>query len=172
MTWWAWPAVAGLAVSAAVHLVAYVAPPWSPGDWVLWLAPNIFVLVLVMIIRSRGLFPRSPARTAAQRRAILDPLAAIPPVVWVLGVALFLYTFVNFFVSLGLLRAGRPAATADGRRYLDYKGRHVRDLSAQEYDALAAAEIRLATGHLMLFHGVLAVYFVWVDPRRRRPRES
>ncbi len=161
-------AVAGFVASAATHALTYLAPSAAPGGSVLWLVPNLFVLWPAMIIRSRGLWRRAPARSTDDVRAILEPLRDVPPAVWALGAALVVYAMLNFVLCVGLLREGGPRGAAGGR-YLDYKGHRVRSLSEQEYDALSAAEIRLATGHLMLFHAVAAVYFVWVDPRRRRP---
>ena len=166
MTRWVWPAVAGFIISVVAHLLAYVSPAWSPGLSVLWLMPNILVLWVVVIVRSWRLWPRGPVQSEADALARFDVLAGVPPIVWGLGAALVMYVMLNFFVSAGLLREGSPRIV-NGRRYLDYKGRLVRNLTAEEYDRLSAAETRLATGHLMVFHGIAAVFFVWVDPRRR-----
>ena len=172
MTLWAWPALAGLSVSVGAHVLAYVSPSWSPSQRILWLVPNLFVLWPAMILRSRSMWPRGPARTEADAEAGLAVFAAVPGLIWPLGALLVGYVAMNFFVCMGVLREGSPQVSADGQRYLDHKGRHVRDIGEAEYDRLSAAEVRLATGHLMLFHAVAAVYFVWVDPQRRRPERA
>lgn len=69
------------------------------------------------------------------------------------------------FCPLARSCEGEPRTTPDGRPYLEYKGQYVRDLSAAEYRRLSAAEVRLFTGHMIAFHGVSAVFFIWLDRR-------
>jgi len=83
-----------------------------------------------------------------------------------------LYLFLNFVLAAGTLREGEPRTTPDGRPYLDYKGRHVRDLSDAEYRRLSAAEVRLFTGHLIAFHGIATIFFIWLDRRGPVAREG
>jgi hypothetical protein len=91
-----------------------------------------------------------------------------PPWALALCVFLFVYSFVNFFVSLALLKGGAPAEEG-GYYYLKSHGSVLRELTAEEYARYRGFEMRLFSGHWMLFYalGVLGSHALCRDASSR-----
>lgn len=66
------------------------------------------------------------------------------------------YCFLNFFLLLGRLNEGSPEVK-EGKKVLDYKGRTVRELTNEEFRQLQSYELRLLSGHTMVFYAVAAI---------------
>lgn len=167
MNGWAWLAVSGWSVSTVIHVLTYFPVPLRFGAWFLGLVATGGTAFGAMVLRGarrRG-SSRAPAGSEEEAQRAFDAFGRVPGLVWAIAPPVLLYLFLNFVLAAGTLREGEPRTTPDGRPYLDYKGRHVRDLSDAEYRRLSAAEVRLFTGHLIAFHGIAAIFFIWLDRR-------
>jgi hypothetical protein len=76
---------------------------------------------------------------------------------WILT-ALTLLVFLNFFWNFQQMNGGSPERQ-DGRYILSNHGTFVRELSESEYLAMRVAELRLMSGHPILFFALAA--FGW-----------
>ncbi len=94
------------------------------------------------------------------RRARLSELAQLlPRWVRVLMFLLFAYVIVNFFLFLAATGGGSPSQQENGQFILQYQGKLIRVLTAQEYTAFKANEVRGFSGHWLLFYFVPFAYF-------------
>jgi hypothetical protein len=152
-------AVLGFVAAFGVHVAALLGLPIQdrvPQVWALHV--GIFVVFIPAVFYLKK-------DTAAN-----DPLALFrgtPPWTVVALLALFLYAFINFFVSLSATGGATPDIR-DGQYVLHRKGQVVRQLSEAEYSAGRAAEVRLFSGHWLLFYAMPAAVFLV----RRRHSEA
>ena len=99
-----------------------------------------------------------------------DPVAlfrGLPTWAGLALVALFVYAFLNFFVSLSKT-AGATPELRDGRYVLHNKGSVVREITKEEYTAGRAAQARLFSGHWLLFYSIPVGVFLLL----RHPSEA
>lgn len=155
--------LAGVVCCAAINLIA-----WLPID-VRALSPIAIVLFI-------GVFPTwfvvigYWTRQERQNPGAVGPrgrFRAGPRLTWnaflgdvprwaltALGIAVA-YVFINFFASI-LLLPGQPVESPPGTYYFDAKGHHIAtDLSG--YLNGMRVQLRLLTGHPMLFYAIAAV---------------
>jgi len=149
--------VAGLMFAAAlsVHLATYGPDQWGPFlmNAALVLFPIVFLVygpavVVINLTRIR-----------------VDPiLARLPVYLYVVGAALVLYVFVNFFAMTTLL-PGQPEQ--DGSNYyFNSHGSHV-PISADVYRMALMHAARLFSGHELIFFGLAALVAYQIDGLNR-----
>jgi hypothetical protein len=149
-------AALGFTAALGVHIAALLGIPIQdlvPQVWALHV--GIFVVFIPTIIHLR--------RTTEES----DPLAMFRgmPVATVVTLAvLFVYAFLNFFISLPAT-GGATADIRDGQYILHRKGTVVREMSRTEYDAARAAQLRGFSGHWLVFYGLPAAVFLFRRPR-------
>ena len=81
-----------------------------------------------------------------------------------LGACLVIYAILNFVICLGLMEGGSPELTASGY-ILSNHGAIIRPLTEVEYWKMKAYELRLFTGHFLVFLGVPMLYFRYANHR-------
>ena len=86
-----------------------------------------------------------------------DVLENSAPWCMVIAVVSMIYTFVNFFICLYLMRDGGPHI--DNGVYCLWEHGFVREITKEEYDALSLVQGRMFTGHLLPFSAVSMVFF-------------
>jgi len=68
-----------------------------------------------------------------------------------------IYTFVNFFICMFLLREGGPHI--DNGVYCLWNHSFIREITKDEYEALLLVEGRMSVGHLLAFSAIPVVFF-------------
>ena len=166
------------ALSAVVHFCTFIPPiPVSmAATWPLHLATmGVFAMMVFALVAEQKKQPRRPAtglfgrwreaqRSSKEFQSRL--LGAVPGVLRVACVLVFLYAIVNFALFMFLMEGGSPGIK-DGQPYLHHRGRKVRDLTMEEYRRLLAYEARGFSGHWMVFSLLPTVYFLSVHSRLR-----
>ena len=146
-------ALAGFALSLWVHISALRGIDLSrqyPQVWALH--AGVFVVFLSMVFASRRVLGRKP--TLRQWRELL------PRSVGLLCAAVMLYALVNFFVGALSMQSGTPDVV-DGQYVMQDHGHVVRTISAEQYEAARASELRMFSGHWMIFYFVPFAFFAF-----------
>lgn len=152
-------AALGFLMSLGVHVAALAGLPVQdqlPQVWALHV--GIFAVFVPAVFHLRK-------HTDAN-----DPLAlfrGLPSWAVFAVLTLFIYAFINFFVALSATGGATPDVR-DGRYVLQKKGHIVREINEAEYRAVRAAEVRLFSGHWLLFYAIPVAVFLF----RRRPSEA
>jgi hypothetical protein len=149
--------VAGLMFAAAlsVHLATYGPDQWGPFlmNAALVLFPMVFLVFGPAVI------------VTSLTRIRLDRLfAGLPVYVYVVGAALVVYVFVNFFAMTTLL-PGQPEQ--DGSTYYFNNHGSQIPISAKVYRMGLMHAARLFSGHELIFFGVGALIAYQIDRLRR-----
>jgi hypothetical protein len=148
----AYVALLGFVLSLLVHLCALAGIDVAtavPAVYGLHFA--IFVLFIPFMLSLNKRFGR---------RVRLSALAQLLPR-WVRGLmfVLFAYVVVNFFLFLAATGGGSPSQQENGQFILQSHGKLIRVLTAQEYTAFKANEVRGFSGHWLLFYFLPFAYF-------------
>ena len=163
-------AVCGFAVAAVLNAITWL-PIDVSGLTPVWVAlfigifPVWLVAILVISPEARDSWAtQGPRRWYQARRSLSwrQIVRGVPPWMLAVGVVVVVYVFANFFASIALL-PGQPEATG-GQYYFDVHGRHVATDLPGYLEGLRR-EMRIFTGHPMVFYGVAAL----VMYGRRRP---
>jgi len=94
-----------------------------------------------------------PAIMFLKKRQQSEILARTPPAFRVLAIALFIYAFFNFFFTIFVLKKGGcNPVSENGTYFLKNKGHIVREISENEYEKQRAYDVRLFSGHWMVFY--------------------
>lgn len=144
---------AGFTAAFIVHVASLMGVNVSESFPAIWgLHAGIFLVFFPFVFSSRKVL--GPKPTLAQIRA------AFPMWVVVLGGCIFAYALLNFALFATATEAGNPSI-ADGKYVLLNHGKLIRDLTAVEYSALKANEIRGFSGHWLVFYFVPFAYFMF-----------
>ncbi|MGV8118980.1 MAG: hypothetical protein AB2L14_04365 [Candidatus Xenobiia bacterium LiM19] len=134
-------ALAGFTLSLLAHILSFFdvdVQSEYPYVWLLHI--GIFVVFI-------------PAILFLKKRRQNDILARTSPAFRVLAFALFIYAFFNFFFTIFLLKQGGcNPVSENGTYYLKNKGHIVREISENEYEKQRAYDVRLFSGHWMIFY--------------------
>ena len=145
-------ALLGFLLSLAAHVAALAGVDVAARiPWVWGLNVGIVAVLLPVVMSTRKLV------NGRLSLATLRPL--FPPWVLVLGAAVFAYAVVNFALFMFGAHGGSPEIR-DGRFVLQDHGRLIRELSAAEYTALQANEVRGFSGHWLLFYFMPFAWFL------------
>ncbi len=148
---------AGLMFAAAlsVHLATYGPDQWGP--FLMNSALALFPIVFLV-------FGPAVAVTSLTRIRLDRLFARLPVYVYVVGAALVVYVFVNFFAMTTLL-PGQPEQ--DGSSYyFNNHGSHI-PISADVYRMALMHAARLFSGHELIFFGVAALVAYQIDGLKR-----
>lgn len=150
-------ALAGFLLSLAAHVAALSGIDVAGAVPAVWsLHAGLFAVFIPFVLSTRqALAGNVPLRELAK---------GVPPWVAVLGGALFAYALLNFL--LFLLHTEGGSASAEGGKYLlkDH-GRLIREITATEFAAFRANEVRGFSGHWLVFYFVPAAYFLCWKPQ-------
>jgi hypothetical protein len=152
-----WVSALSTAFCAAVHVLTFAGVAFPPVIFLVLLlfVPLLFVVWPLAIWRWRRL-PR--------RNLVSEVFGNIPRWMKCLTGALLVYAFANFYVCRALNDWGEPARLNDGRLVLQTGTRLVRELSGAEFRTAQTVQVRLLSGHLLVFFGlaVIVVRSVWI----------
>lgn len=146
-------AFVGFLLSFAVHLSASAGIDVSariPFVWMLHV--GIFVVFVPFVFASQKVL--GPKPTFTQIRELF------PHWVVVLGAVILGYAMLNFLVFMFSRQGGSPSIQ-DGKFVLQEHGRLIRELTAVEYSAFKAKEVRGFSGHWLVFYFVPFAYFMF-----------
>lgn len=140
------------AACTAAHIITFADIAFYP---VLIFVPLLFVVWPLIIWRFRHI-PR--------KNLFSEIFADIPRWMKVGTLGLLAYIFVNFFLCLRLNDGGEPVRLSENRLVLKSGDKIVRTLSAAEFRAAQSVQVRLLTGHLLVFYtlAVFAVHACWL----------
>ncbi len=150
-------ALAGFLVSLAVHLEALRGVDVQGAfPHVMLLHMGVFLVFGPFVLMSRSDF------TGMQ--SMWQLAAGLPRWAAVLGGLIFVYALVNFALFM-IGNQGNPSMSHGKYLLLDH-GRLIHELSASQYAASKANEVRGFSGHWLVFYGVPAAYFLlWKKPK-------
>lgn len=149
-------ALTGFLLSLLVHVMVLMGVDLTtcvPAVWDLHF--GIFVVFLPFVLLSR--------KGLAGKNSVLGIAADVPRWVAVLGAMIFAYAMVNFFIFTQHSENGN-ALIQHGKRVLLNHGKLIRELTASEYTALKANELRGFSGHWLLLYFMPAAYFLLRKP--------
>jgi hypothetical protein len=162
------------AASLGVHIASYVYSAGMSMSSTWYIHVLLFIPFGYMVVRSslhqnhslikdeNTSFDKFEKTTSRIIRKYKQIPAIIRPIILFIGIALVLYLPFNFFIGMAHLGHGGPDYS-DGRYFLSSQGKYVRDLTKEEYIQYQAYEVRLFSGHWMLFTGIPLIYFSFVD---------
>jgi len=134
-------ALAGFTLSLLAHILSFFNVDIQseyPYVWLLHI--GIFVVFIPAII-----FQKKGQNN--------DIFKSIPLNLKTLVTVLFIYAFFNFFFTIFVLKQGGcNPVSENGTYYLKNKGHIVREISETEYEKQRAYDVRLFSGHWMLFY--------------------
>ncbi|QXE84908.1 hypothetical protein KP003_10860 [Geomonas nitrogeniifigens] len=96
---------------------------------------------------------------------------AIPDVLFFLGIAAFIYVLINFGTCMVGMEFGGPLVE-DGKFLLKNHGKVIRALTELEYRKMKSYEMRLFSGHWVIFSYLPALFFTYVYPATVLKREQ
>lgn len=134
----------GTAACAAAHVLTFADIAFYP---ILIFVPLLF-LVWPLVLWQLRRIPR--------KNIFSEVFGNIPN--WLkLGSALLLaYVFINFFLCIRLNEGGQPARLAADRLVLKSQDKIIRDLTPAEFRHAQSVQVRLLTGHLLVFFALAA----------------
>ncbi len=159
-------AALGFIASFLVHVSTFAGlnPSAIPGIWGLHI--GIFVVFLPALICGKKFEAEDSTKDFWQ-----VALRYIPAWLPVLVGLFFAYTFFNFFFTIFVLLEGGGPHIVDGQYVLSNHGEIIRQLTEAEYIKCHAYEIRLFSGHWMVFYlSSFAVLLSHVTKNRLGPK--
>ncbi len=158
-----WLALLGFVVSVLVHGCAVV------GVDVASAVPAVFVLHILMFVVFIP-FVLAFNKRFGRRARVSDLTSLLPQWVAVTIFVLFAYVLLNFFLFMVATEGGSPVLKESGEYVLQARGKLLRVLTAQEYHAFKANEVRGFSGHWLLFYFVPFAYFFFVERKERKAK--
>jgi hypothetical protein len=143
----------GLVLSLIVHVAAVRGADVGSAHPQVWsLHVGIFVVFLPFVLASRTVFGKK--RTWAQMKVTYPR--------WLIGagIVLMVYVMANFALGMWALDGGSPEIR-DGQYVLQQHGRLLRVLSSDEYRAYKAWEVRMFSGHWLIFYFMPFAFFAF-----------
>lgn len=148
----------GFASALVVHIAALMGIDVADNIPAVWgLHVGIFLVFVPFVFSSRKSLGAKP--TFAQLRA------AFPMWIVGLGIGMFAYALVNFALVMQEMEGGTPSIV-NGKFVLMNHKALIRELTAAEYSAFKANEVRIFSGHWMLFYFMPFAYFMFYQKSR------
>ncbi|WP_154668259.1 hypothetical protein [Pseudoduganella violaceinigra] len=145
--------LAGFTAALIVHVLALTGVDVSEHFPAVWgLHGGIFLVFIPFVFFSR--------KTLGPKPTFAEIRNAFPMWVVVLGCGIFAYALLNFALTMVGSEVGNPSIV-DGKYVLVSHGKHVRELTALEYSAFKANEIRGFSGHWLAFYFMPFAYFMF-----------
>ncbi|MSU59920.1 MAG: hypothetical protein EXS35_17425 [Pedosphaera sp.] len=145
-------AVVGLIVSALLHLVTFTGVDCSGFSALIFpLGAGVFVVWIPTVFASKNL------QSDKQKDFWKVALARFPK--WlpkVLGV-LAAYMIFNFIFTIVVLKHGGGPRIVNGEKILQSHGQFIKKLTDEEYVAQKGYDLRIVTGHTMMFYCAAAL---------------
>ena len=143
----------GLVSSLVVHVAAVCGVDLSSTHPQVWaLHVGVFVVFFPFVFASRRVFGNK--RTWTQMKE------AYPRWLVGAGVVLMAYVMVNFAWGMWALDGGSPDIR-DGQYVLQQHGQVIRTLSADDYRGYKAWEVRMFSGHWLIFYFMPLAFFAF-----------
>jgi len=155
-------AFVGFGLSVIAHGLTFVGiNPQNAVPWIWVLHLGIFVVWIPTVLVSKKLTDQSKNKDAWKQAVKYSPA-------WMTKLCgvLFAYALFNFIFTMVALSGGGKPAVVNGEKVLRSHGKVIRKLTDEEYDRHQAHEVRLFSGHWMLFYGVAST--VLLSELRRR----
>ena len=146
-------ALLGFLLSLAAHLAALLGVDVAAKLPLVWLLHvGIFVVFIPFAFHSRKVL--GPKLPFSEIRKLFPG--------WVIGVGvgIFGYAIVNFLWFILATHGGSPGIR-EGKFILQNHGHLIRELTAAEYTAFKANEVRGFSGHWMAFYFIPFAYFMF-----------
>jgi hypothetical protein len=153
-------ALLGFTLSLVVHVAALLGIDVAaklPLVWALHL--GVFVVFLPFAFLSRKVLGTKPSFAQIKEH--------FPGWVVALGVVIMAYVAVNFLRFVVATQGGSPSIQ-DGKFVLQSHGKLIGEITASEYTAFKANEVRGFSGHWLVFYFVPFAYFIFC----RKPETS
>jgi hypothetical protein len=149
-------ALLGFLLSLAAHVAALAGVDVGKRvPWVWGLHVGVFVVFFPFVMSSRKLL--------GPRTSLWSVRTLFPTWVRVIGAAVFVYALINFALFITATEGGSPRVR-DGHFVLLDHGRVIRELSAAEYEAMEARDVRGFSGHWLVFYFVPFAWFLLRKP--------
>jgi hypothetical protein len=157
--------LATFVASLAVHVASFV--PGAPVaiEWASVLHLAALALCIIVAVHNSTWERRVKRQCGDEKKLQEFTDRLIPWWIWLPGMLFFIYVGVNAVVCISRLEG--EAQVENGEFVITYKGRFVRTLTAEEYEAHRRLEVRDPSGYWMLFSAIPAVYFLLFVPRLR-----
>lgn len=146
-------ALVGFVLSLAVHISALSGidvSAYLPSIWLLHI--GVFVIFVPFVFSSRKYLGVKPG--------FAEIRASFPDWVIVMGIAIFAYAIINFFLFMVATEWGSPSIR-NGKYILHSHGKLIRELTQAEYSSFKANEVRGFSGHWLIFYFVPFAYFMF-----------
>jgi hypothetical protein len=142
----------GTAACAAAHVLTFADLAFYP---ILIFVPLLFVVWPLVLWRLRHI-PR--------KNIFSEIFGDIPRWMKLGSLALLAYVFVNFFLCLRLNEGANPVRASETRLVLKNGDKIIRDLTPAEFRHAQAVQVRMLTGHLLVFYAlaVFATHICWL----------
>jgi hypothetical protein len=137
----------GAAACAAAHVLTFADIAFYP----IYLFLPLLFLVWIFAVWHMRRVPR--------KNLISEIFVNVPRWMKVSTALLFAYVFINFFACMYLLDGGNTERMSDQRLVLKSKGKILRDLTPAQFRHAEAVQIRMLTGHLLVFFTVAGFIF-------------
>jgi hypothetical protein len=135
------------AACAAAHVLTFANIAFYP----IYLFLPLLFLVWIFAVGHMRRVPR--------KNMISEIFGNVPRWMKVSTALLFAYVVINFFACIYLLDGGNPERASDQRLVLKSKGKILRDLSPTEFRHAQAVQIRMLTGHMLVFFTLAGFVF-------------
>ncbi len=137
----------GAAACAAAHVLTLVDIAFYP----IYLFLPLLFLVWIFAVWHMRRVPR--------KNLMSEIFGDVPRWMKVSSALLLAYVFINFFACMYLLDGGNPERMSDQRLVLKSKDKILRDLTPAEYRHAQAIQIRMLTGHMLVFFTLAGFIF-------------
>jgi hypothetical protein len=157
-------ALLGFTLSLMVHFTALIginASKYVPWVWGLHL--GMFIVFIPLIIASR--------MTLGPRPSLAQLREHFPAWVLKLTAAIMAYAILNFILFAVATEGG--GTSIKGEKYiLENHGQFIRELTASEYEAFKANDLRGASGHWLVFYFTPFVGFMFFKSPKSSGKKS
>jgi hypothetical protein len=152
-----WVSALSTAFCAAVHVLTFTGIAFPPAI----LLVLLFFVALLFVVWPLAIWRW---RRMPRRNLVSEVFGNIPRWMKYLAGALLVYAFANFYVCRALNDGGEPVRLHDGSLVLQTKTGLGRELSPEEFRQAQTVQVRLLSGHLLVFFGlaVIVVRSVWI----------
>lgn len=134
-------ALAGFALSLLAHILSFFSVDIQSEYPYVWL---LHIGIFVVFI---------PAIMFQKKKQKNDFMEHIPVHLKTMVIVFFIYAIFNFFFTLFVLKEGGcTPASENGMYYLKNKGHIEREISEKEYEKQRSYDVRLFSGHWMMFY--------------------
>lgn len=141
-------AVIGFLVSGAAHILSFTAVDLERA------LPSVFLLHIgIFVVWIPAVFAANKLTREQGQKDFLKVLRQCCPV-WLVRLCggLFCYALFNFIFTIAVLKQGGGPSISNGEKVLSSHGRVIKKLTDDEYRRHQSYDIRLFSGHWMIFY--------------------